>query len=447
MSLANIIAALEEFTEEVASEITNEQPTDGQFDSETAGVDFQDESTAIDQDLEQITTAAQGLEDIISLVEEAPGEGNEPLQPFAAKAVNVALESNDMVAAAGNPVDGKGDTSKDGVMNKIKEFAQKVWDMLRNFGKKIAQWIRESWAKYTDRIVKNANQAKKIIAACASLPDKDGAKIVDKGLLAKVATFRNGEIGEVLMAVSEYANDQGSKAAELLTKEARTCVDIVSAGSSTADGVMDRFLKALASAAGSYNDEATPEQAQAVKAGASTKTLLSAPFFAGYRAWVTVPDNSDALQYWNHGISKVDEVKAAESVAAPSGNEIKAIAEYIIGLGELVAVYQNNIKNLDLLNKELDKAASKSKTAKSESKQLKQMQAVIPRIIKGPQVAAYAYATSASTVALQFCMAAISAHRGDKTIGEKAGAAAGKASAAAGAAKDKVKGVFVKKDE
>lgn len=433
MSLAQVFAALEEFTEEVNSEIVAAQPTEDSFGGDTAGVPFTEESSAIDGDVEQIAQAAQGLEDIISLVEEAPGEAQEPLQPFVEKAVNVALESNDIVAATGNPAEGE--KTKEGVLTKVKEFAAKVWEMLRNFGKKIAGWIRETWAKFTDRIVKNANMAQKIIEQCKNTAERDGAKVEDKALLAKVATYNGGEIGEALMAVSEYANIQGGKASDALTKEARTCIDIVAAGSSSADGVMDRFLKALEGASGSYDAEAKAEQAQAIKAPAGCKVLVSAPFFGGYRAWLTAPENADALQYWNHGISKVDEVKVAESINAPSTNEIAAIAKYIVELGQLVRIYQSNIKNLDELNKQLDSAASKAKAGKSDSKQLKQMQAVVPRIIKGPQVAAYAYATSASTACLQFCMAALAAHRGEKGLGAKA-------ADAAGAAKDKVKGAF-----
>lgn len=413
MSLVTLMAALEEFGDEVSSQIAPDQPSDGEFEQETAGVNYQDESSAIDADIDSITTSAKGLEDIISLVNEAPGENDKPIEPFVQKAVNVALESNDMVVSSGNPLaktNDAGSTKKD-VIDKVKDFAAKVWEMLRNFGKRIATWIRETWAKYTDRIVKNSNQAKKIIEATGSLATRSGAKITDKGLLAKVATFKNGEIGDVVLAVSEYAADQAGKASETATKEARACIDVVASGSSTAEGVMDRFLKALASAAGSYKDKGTPQQAQTIKAAAGTETYLSAPFFNGFRAWMTVPDNSEALEHWNHGISKVDEVKAQESIDAPDAQEIKGIAEYIVGMGSLVAVYQANIKQLDELNKELDKAASKAKAAKSESKQLKQMQAVVPRIIKGPQVAAYAYAVSASTVALQYCMAAIAAHK------------------------------------
>lgn len=412
MSLAQVFAALEEFTEEVSSEIATPVPTDGEAGEPIAGVDFTAEADDIDSDVATLTDAAQGLEDIISLIEEAPGADDAPLDTFAQKAANVALESNDLVAAAGNPLALTGDKghTKSSAVDKVKAFAAKVWEMLRKFGAKIMNWIKSTWAQFTDRIVKNANAAKKIIAAAASLPTKDGATITDKALLAAIATAGNVEIGDALLAVTEHANEQGGKASEALTKEARSCIDVVANGAGTADNVMDKFLDTLAKAAGSYKDKASPAQAQAVKAAAGTETYLSAPFFGGFRAWTSIPENVEALQHWNHGISKVDEVKPQESIAAPNGEEIKAIAEHIVAVGALVAVYQANLKKLDELNKSLDKAAGKAKNIESESNALKQMQAVVPRIIKGPQVAAYAYAVQASTLALRFCSAAVAAH-------------------------------------
>lgn len=417
-SFANTIAALEEFEDEVNSEIAAPAPTDGDFGDTTAGVDFIQESDDIDGDLESLTKAAQGLEDIINLVSDAPGEDAAPLEPYVERTVNVALESNELVSATGGAVALTGDKggnpdekSKGKVLEKIKAFAAKVWEMLRNLGKSVAKWIGETWAKFTDRIVKNAALAQKILDNLSTLNTKAGVKITDKDLLGKIATYGNVEVGDVMIAVSEFATDQGGKAAEELTKECRTCIDVVASGGSSADGVMERFTEALAKAAGSYHDKAKPEQAQAVGAAGSTETLLTKPFFGGYRGWVTVPENADALQYWKHGVTKVDEVKPQASIDAPDANEIKAIAEYVVSLGALVKTYQGNIKRLDELNKTLDQAASKSKAGKSDSAQLKQMQAVVPRIIKGPQVAAYAYATSASTIALQYCRAGIEAHR------------------------------------
>ena len=313
MSLAKMMAALEEFTEEVNSEIAPAPTTDGNFAETTAGVDFPQESEAIDDDIDSITTAAKGLEDIINLVEEAPGEGSEPLQPFAQKAVNVALESNDMVVASGNPLaktadQGKTET-KDGVLNKVKEFAAKVWEMLRSFGKKIAEWIRQVWAKYTDRIVKNSNRAKAILGELKSMATRGGAKIIDKSVLAKIATFKNVEVGDALVSVTEYAASQAGKNAQDLSKEAHQLIDVV-AGGVNDDGVMQAFLKVLAAGAGDYAGKASSEQAQAIKGNsAGTETYVSEPFFGGYRAWCIVPENQEALQYWNHGITKIDEVK------------------------------------------------------------------------------------------------------------------------------------------
>ena len=59
MPLAQVFAALEEFTEEVNSEIVAAQPTEDSFAGDTAGVPFTEESSAIDGDVEQIAQAAQ----------------------------------------------------------------------------------------------------------------------------------------------------------------------------------------------------------------------------------------------------------------------------------------------------------------------------------------------------------------------------------------------------
>lgn len=416
MSLVQIFAALEEFQEEVNSEIATPAPTDGDFAETTAGVDFPQESGAIDDDVAMFADAAQGLEDIISMIEEAPGAADAPLDNFAHKAANIALESNELVAQAGNPLAKTGDEghTKKSAIDTLKNMAAKAWELLRKFGARIAEWIRATWAKFTDRLVKNTNAAKKLIAEAQNLATRDGATITDEALLAKVATYKGAEVGDVVLAVSEYANEQGSKASIELNRQARQCIDVVANGAGGSENVLDQFLDALAKSAGSYKQKATPQQAQAVKAAGGTETYLqSDPFFGGYRAWMTIPENVDAFEHWNHGISKVDEVKPATSIPAPNGEEIKAIAEHIVGMNALIAVYQNNIKALDDLNKELDKAAAKNKAkpVDGDAAILKKMQAVVPRIIKGPQVAAYAYATAASTIALQYCAAAIAAHK------------------------------------
>lgn len=411
MSLVNTIAALEEFNDEVSAEIVTEPPTDGDFNETTAGINFPEESNDIDQTSADIITSAKGLEEIISMVESSPGADDQPMEPFVEKATNLALEAID--PALGNPLtapNGGAPETKGGAIDKLKAFTAKVWEMLQNFGKRIKAWVLENYARFTDRIVKNTNAAKQIIAQVNGLAEKSGAKITDKALLAKIATAGDAEVGDVVVAVFEHAQAQGTKASVELTKQLNQCINQVAGGGEDASGQLEPFLKALQASASTYKGEASAEQAQAAKAAEGVKTYVSDPFFAGFRAWTTVPDSAEALQNWNHGISKVDEVKAVESIDAPNGEMIKAIAEHIVSMGALVATYQANVKQLDLLNAELDKAASKAKSATSESPVLKQMQAIVPRMIKGPQVAAYAYSATASTVALQFCQAALTAH-------------------------------------
>ncbi len=438
--------ALEEFTEEVNATVAAPEPTadDVDFEGEIDGVPYQEESTAIDTDVDSIVKGAQGLEDIISLVESAPGADEANLEPFVEKSVNLALESNEMVEAAGNPVEGSDDKTKAGVLGKIKEFAARVWEMLRKFGARISEWVKGTWAKFTDTIVKNAAQADKILASLESLQVAAGAKITDSGLLAKIATPNGLEVGEVMQSVTSHVRAMGGKAAEEITREARVVINAVADGSEKADAVMADFVEILRKAAGEYDEKASPEQASKAGASEGAEVLVSDPFFGGYRAWIVSPADAADLGKWKHGITKVDEVQATDSIDAPNPDEIKAIALYVKGLGEVVKIFQGAVKNLDDLNKDLDAAAGKAKNSdKADKEKLKAMQAVIPRILKGPQVDAYAYAANASTIALAYCAAGVRAHKGEKSVGDHVD----NAKAQVGKAADKVKGAFKKDGE
>lgn len=419
---------LEELTEEVSATIAADEPTadNADFDGEIGGVPYQEESTAINDDIDQIVKSAQGLEDIISVVEDAPGADDAPLEPFVEKSMNLALESNDLVEEAGNPVAGSADKSKSAVLAKLKDFAARVWKMLREFGKKIADWVRQSWARFTDQIVKNGNTAKKILESLGDLTPNSSAKITDKGLISRIATPNGVKVREVMKAVSSHANAQGGKAAEELTREAKMIINAVADGSEKASAVMNDFFEILRRSAGEYDEKAAAAHIEKIKPKEGSEVLVTEPFFGGNRAWVAAPASVEDLGAWKHGISKLDEVQAPESIDAPDVGEIKGVAEYVIGLGEIVKLYQSNLKQLDELNKELDKAAGKASNSEKEDRaQLNMMQVVMPRILKGPQVDAYAYAAHASTLALAYCVAGVRAHRGAKSKAQaEAGAGA-----------------------
>lgn len=454
MNFANMMAGLEEFEEEVASDIVPDTPVDGDFGEDTAGVNYPEESDDIDEDTDSLVQSAQGLEDIISMIGDAPGADDKPMEPFVERAANVALEANEVVASAGNPLAASAPTeTKSGALDKVKEFAQKVWDMLRNMGKRVLEWVKETWAKYTDRVVKNANMAKKMKEQLKTLQARGNANLTDKGLLSRIATVKGLEVGEAMINAFEHAESQAAREVMGATAAARKAVDIVASGASNAEGQMGELLKAIQSTSGTYDSKADARMAGAIPGNSpETEAFVSSSLFGGYRAWLTIPNDEANLAKYNHGISKLEEVEKKESVAAPTTQEIEAIIDYVIKCQILVQSYQASLKELDDLNKALDQAAGKAKSTKfgsEEGKQLKQMQAIIPRFIKGPQVSAYAYVVSASTVSLQYCEAGVRAHLSegdDKSLGDQAKDLGNKARDKANQAKDSVKNAFGKKE-
>lgn len=455
MTFAKTMVGLEEFEDEVASDIVAEQPEDGSYtdDNTESGVSFPEESAGIDEDTDSLIDSAQGLEDIISMIGDAPGEDDKPMEPFVERAANVALESNDVVASSGNPLANTAQPdTKAGALDKVKEFAMKVWDMLRNMGKRVLEWVKETWAKYTDRVVKNGNMAKKIKEQLKNLQSRGNANLTDKSILSRIATTRGVEVGEAMIHAYEHAEAQAGRNVMAATEQARKAVDLVASGGSSSEGQMANLLKAIQDTVGEYDAKADAKLAGAIPGNsAATDSYVSAPLFGGYRAWLTIPEDVENLSKYNHGISKLEEVEQKDSVPAPSPQEIEAITDYVIKSQMLVQTYQAAMKELDALNKALDQAAGKARSAKfgsDESKALKQMQAIIPRFIKGPQVAAYAYVVTASTVSLQYCEAGIKAHlseEDDKSLGDQAKDLGNKAKDKANQAKDSVKNAFSRK--
>lgn len=444
------MAGLEEFEEEVQQEIAPDTPVDGDYEDTTAGVNFPEESDGIDEDTDSLIESAQGLEDIISMIGDAPGADDKPMEPFVERAANVALESNDVVASAGNPLANttQPDT-KGGAIDKVKAFAQKVWDMLRNLGKRVLEWVKETWAKYTDRVVKNGNMAKKMKEQLKNLQSRGNANLTDKSLLQRIATVKGLEVGEAMINSFEHAEAQAGREVMEATSQARKAVDLVASGGASSESQMGNLLKAIQSTSGTYEAKADAKLAGAIPGNsAATESYVSAQLFGGYRAWLTVPEDEQNLGKYNHGISKLEEAEVQQSVPAPSPQEIESIIDYVIKCQVLVQSYQATLKELDALNKALDQAAGKAKNHKfgsEEGKQLKQMQAIIPRFIKGPQVAAYAYVVTASTVSLQYCEAGVRAHLAegdDKSLGEHAKDLGNKAKDKASQAKDSVKNAF-----
>ena len=406
----SIIAALEEFEQEVASELTAETPDVEQVVAESDSIT--DESEKIDEDVEALASSGDALESIIALVRDTPIPMNKPLDKFSMRAVKVALESKDVLASAGGgalvTTADKGETKKD-FLDKAKEFAKKIWEALASMAAKVLEWIKATWAKVTDRLVKNSNRAKKHLETISSINSRSGAKIEDANILKAVANAKGEDVGDVVLAVFEHAKRQSKKESFEVARQAGLLVEAVASGTSNNEQLIEQFVETLAKAGGEWSGEASAEQAQAIKAPAGCKVLVSDSFFGGKLAWLVVPENADALHLWNHGLSDVDKVKEIND-AAPDVNELKAICEYIAQGQSLIKEYQAATKPLDELSQKLKSAISKEK-GEGDKKLVRAMQSVIPRIVKGPQVTAYNYAGTASSIALAYVEAALAAHQ------------------------------------
>lgn len=405
------IAALEEFEQEVSSELVAPTP-----DVETAVAENEqvlDESAGIDSDIDALASSGDALESIISLVQDTPIAMNKPLDAFSLRAVKVALESNDILANSGSTAlvpagDGKTEETKKDFLDKAKDFAKKIWEALASMAGRVLEWIKATWAKVTDRLLKNSNRAKKHLEVISKLNSRSGAKIEDARILKAVANAKGADVGDIVVNVFEHAREMSEKQSIEMARQAGLLVEAVASGKSDSSALVEQFVKLLADGAGKWED-ASSTQAQATKSPAGTKVYTSGAFFGGMAAWLCVPENADALHLWNHGLGKLDEPKAINP-AAPDVNELEAICKHIATGQDLIRLYQANVKPLDELSKKLKGAISKEK-GEGDKKLVRAMQAVIPRIVKGPQVLAYNYAGTASSIALAYVEAALQAHQ------------------------------------
>lgn len=394
--------ALEEFTEEVTAEVN--EPTEELSLEPMAESDEQSE--AIDEDVESLNASAKALEDIAAMVEEAPGASDEPLEPFVQKAATVALESADLQIGYD-----KKDT-KEGFVGKAKAVAAKIIEAILEMGRRIVEWIKGVWARVTDRVTKNAAFAKKLMSKEANYNATPGAKITDKALLAAMAGGR--EVGEVMMDVVAHATQQANKGAPALASAAKKLIAQFARAKFQDEREIsyDQITSAITASAGTFAGGPAPAAIRsAVKAGTTAQVLVSEAFFAGYRAWVVAPASGDTLQEWNHGLSKVEDVSPAASVNVPDPQEIRSICEYVVSAGELVAKYRASLKDIESLEGDLKALRAKVKTDLPEAaaKELRLMSALLPKIIKGPQVAAYNYAATAGSIALRYCASGMKA--------------------------------------
>lgn len=407
MSNFKLVAAVEEFIEETAAELTSAQTDPDEIQATDEGI--LDESQNIDQDLEALASSGEAIESIINLVEGAPTQMSAPLDNFTRHAVRVALEANDLIASSGGAValtEDKGATKKD-FLDKAKDLAKKIWETLASMAGRILEWIKGIAAKVTDRLTRNANAAKKHLETIGKINSRAGAKIEDQKILNAVANAKGADVGEVVLSVFDFAKQLSEKNSLEAAKQASGLIQAVATGNAAADSAVASLVRTLTDTSAGWA-KGTQDHAAATKAGNDVDVVVSPAFFTGAFAYMFVPKAEKDLKSWNHGFSKLEKVRQP-AADAPDVSELKAICEYIINGQQLVRGYQESVKALDKVSADL-KAAVKNDGGKQNQELVRTMQAVVPRIVKGPQVLAFNYAGTASSIALAYVGAALKAH-------------------------------------
>ncbi len=408
--LAEIRAGLEDFTDNVDQTVTSvAEPAPSELADVNPEVAAQ--QTELDDGIDELGQAASALEDILALAEDAPGEDDAPIEGFAAKSINSALESADMAKLE----DGE---SKKSFAEKGKDFIAKLIKAIMAMAAKLGGMIKQAWAAMTDRLTKNIAWAKQNQSVIASLATDTTKKITDEKVLKAVASVNNEEPGQLLLNAIDFANVQANKGSKELLSEAKKALGEFSRSKFTdeRESPLNKLNEVLSkSGSDVYTGEASEAQGRAVNAPNGSTVFVSDPFFGGLRGWMTIPadDTISGMTVWNHGISKVDEVTVAQSIAAPGSDEMSAICKTVIDAAGLINVYRGQAKELEELErgiKSLQSVANKE-LPEQAAKDFKTLSTLMPRIIKGPQVAAYNYAVTASSIALRYVSAGITAHK------------------------------------
>lgn len=441
LNLATVQAALEEFDEQLADAV--EQPSEAEeLASDQVGEELGEQSTLIDNDSETIGNHIDQVSAVAERIESAPGEMDEPLDPNVQAGAQIALESLNVALEAD-----EGET-KEGLLAKLWRYIKQAFQVVRNFGKRVIEYVKSAWAYCTDRAVRNKRRAEKLMK---DLNDKDlnlkknkersfkAEKSYDprtwsvdvKLTPAQYDQFISGRVRKILNGANAVSLTKGlGNMLTFLKAQSRNVgkkemIEIGGAIGSIADNpdrcdtVAREVLEALdAISSPGYKESSNSSHRKAVQAAEGTSVRVSEPFLGGYRAFVKVPSSINNLGSWGAGVAKLDEVTQRQTYEIPSKETIVGYVKLCSEVSDIVLdsdKHQEEMKAFDkILSKEISvggKSVEKSDTATAHVRTVvSQMQSLIPRVIKGPSIDAVRLASEQVALVLDYAAACRNAY-------------------------------------
>ena len=425
LSLKDVQFALEEFASDITEAVTTEAPAELEA-ADAQAAELTTQSELIDNDSVQLGNRIDQIGTVMERVENAPGEDDAPLDENVQAGATMALE------ALGIALEADEGETKETLLAKLRRWVAAAIEMARNFGRRVLAFAKTVYAFATDRSFRNKRRAER---ALARMNDKDfNLKSKKAGDRTTSATFQDHVSKSARRIVNNAAGVSVQTALDNLTKflsegaragTKRDALDI--AGSmrtigkdpSTVDAEATKVLAALERMTDAgHKASSKGEHRKAVQAGEEVIVYTSAPFFGGFRSWVKMPKHVNGLQYWGHGLSKVDEIASRDRYELASVDELHAMARGCKDLCEVVDGYKKHLSDFNevesMLSKRADATAGSAKDDVKSTSHVRQvvgaLQSIVPRAIKGPNVAALQYAAEQGSALMSYIEASLNAY-------------------------------------
>lgn len=401
-------SSLESIDAEIEIEITEEADEAG-LDTGEAGqmadMDFeagQEESVTEDEETEELTEALVALESIDDMIKSLPSV-NGKIASGILSGVKIACEANDLVAANSTALVAGGNKAE--ARSNFRDAINKILEVLKKMAIGFIETVKSLWAQATDKLVRAAKKAEVSKGIINGTNFNSNAAITDEKLGAYFATEGGISVRQALSNTFDFANKIGGQVSGALMSSAEgALVEASSAGASGTGARVGQLHAAITGLAVVY-----PETVQVENGEASA----SKPFFAGMRAWVKIPSDVESIDKFSHGITKVAEIGNAGNMNAGNKAELSTICDLIIDGNKLVQSYRKALNDEVKLAKRVGSISAPADATDETRKTISKLNSVLPKVIKGPQVAAYNYAGTAAAIAMRFVDASLKAHNVD----------------------------------
>lgn len=401
-------AALEDIDAEIEIEITEEADEAGLDTGEPgqmSDLDFeesQEESVAEDAGAEELTEALVALEGIDDMIKALPAV-NGKIAASIMSGVKIACEANDLVAANSTALTAGGDKAE--ARGNFRDAINKILEMLKKMALGFVETVKSLWAQATDKLVRAAKKAEAMKGTIGATKFNGNAAITDEKLGTYFATEGNIGVRQALTNTFDFVQAVGGQVSgNLMNSAGGALVEASSAGASGTGGKIAQLHSAITGLGKIY-----PESVQVENGDASA----SKPFFAGMRAWVKIPTDVESIDKFSHGITKVAEVGSAGNQNAGNQSELNAICDVIINGNKLVQGFRKALNDEIKLAKQVGSISAPADASDETRKTISKLNSVLPKVIKGPQVAAYNYAGTAASIAVRYVEASLKAHNVD----------------------------------